>query len=63
MQLVVSLVSTPPERRDAALHIPYAIEASDKELARLNVTKSISMDRPHWEPSALLYGSVHTRNY
>ena len=56
-QVVISVRDIPSERGKQAFDIPYAVDANDAELARLNVTMNLAQDRTRWETNALLYGA------
>jgi hypothetical protein len=56
-QLVVSWHDAAPESRGKSVDIPYAIDANDNELARLNISRLLTRDRAQWETNALLYGA------
>ncbi len=56
-ELVVSLLDASPQRRIKSLEIPFAIDANDHELARLNASRVFARDRAQWETNALLYGA------
>jgi len=56
-QLVISLHDASPECRGKSIEIPFAIDASDGELARLNASRILARDRAQWETNALLYGA------
>lgn len=58
-QLVVSLV--PRANELDVVDFPMAAEATDAELARLNVLHDIARDRARWETSALMYGAARLR--
>ena len=58
-QLVVSLVEA---CRDWASDYPMAVDASDKELARLNPAHAANLERARAEATALMYGVVRLRS-
>jgi hypothetical protein len=55
-QVVISIVNQPA--RDGSDDFPMAVNATDRELARLNSLQSVIDDRARWESTALLYGSA-----
>jgi hypothetical protein len=55
-QLVVSIVNQPERARAEAF--PMSVNATDRELARLNSLQHVMEDRARWETTALLYGAV-----
>lgn len=55
-QLVVALEHQPA--REGSDEFPMAVNATDRELARLNSLQMVLEDRARWETSALLYGSA-----
>ncbi len=59
-QLVVSVVND--THHDHVDEFPMAVNASDAELARLNSTRSATVDRARWETSAILYGAARLRS-
>lgn len=60
-QIVLSVVDTPRGCRSQAIDVPQALDASDRELARLNSDRMHGADRLLWESSALLYGGFWPR--
>ena len=56
-QLVISVHVVSPERCKKVFDIPFALDASDAELARLSATRGFTDDRARWETNALLYGA------
>jgi hypothetical protein len=55
-QLVIALEHQPA--REGSDAFPMAVNASDRELARLNSLQYVMEDRARWETSALLYGAA-----
>ncbi len=56
-QLVISVQDVSSKRCKKAFDIPFAVDATDNELARLSATRSFTDDRARWETNALLYGA------
>jgi|GEM_PF-3348939 len=59
-QLVVSVESTCCDAQSDPF--PMAINATDAELARLNVMRHVAIDRARWDTNAILYGAVRLRS-
>ena len=56
-QLVISMHDVSAERCKKVFDLPYAVDATDHELARLSSARGFTDDRARWETNALLYGA------
>jgi hypothetical protein len=56
-RLILSLISAPRK----SIEIPEALDATDKELFRLNSQTAAEKHRLHWESNAILLGGMRTR--
>jgi hypothetical protein len=58
-RLILSLITAPVGRK--SIDVPEALDATDKELARLNSQTEAAKSRLRWESNAIMMGGMRPR--